>query len=307
MDYMYKVVRLYYLENMSQQEIADYLNISRAKVYRLLLKAREDGIVNIELRIPSQDYSELELEIEKKFNINQCVIVPASDSTDILYNSLGRALSLILNNYLKDNMKLGVGWGSTIRYTVEKLNLSKKNKIEVYPTIGGGGLIYNNIHANSIVNLIANKLNGIGYVLNCLAILDSTYSKEVLLKESYIEAIVKQFDKLDAAIVPIGYIGDDITLFKAKHISEDDLAFLKSLGVVGDINSNFIDINGNLVKNRIQDRILNVSLDSLRKIKNTIAICHGEKKIIPTKAALKSGVINTLIIDSKIGENLLSD
>lgn len=291
---------------MSQQEIADYLNISRAKVYRLLLKARESGIVSIELRTPPQDFSYIEIKIEKLFGIKQCIVVPTSDSTDILLNSFGDALSSLINNDLKNGMKLGIGWGNTIRGATAKLNLSPKKNVEVYPTIGGGGLVYDDIHANSIVSLVAGKLNATAYVLNCLAIIDSKPNKDILVKESYIEAVVDQFELLDMAIVPIGYIGEDITLFKAKHVSLDDLDFLKNLGVVGDINSNFIDAKGNLVENKIQDRIINVSLDALKKVENTVAICFGAKKAMATSAALKSGAIDKLIIDSEIAEKIMS-
>jgi deoxyribonucleoside regulator len=306
MDYLFKVARLYYLENMSQQQIANQLGISRAKVYRLLIKARESGVVSIELRTPVQDFSELEVKIEKVYGINQCIVVQSSDSLDIMMNGFRDALSNLLNNDLRDGMKLGIGWGRTIRGAVERLTLKEKSKVKVYPVIGGGGLVYDDIHANSIVSLIAGKLNATAYVLNCLAIIDSKLNKEILLKESYIEAVVKQFELLDMAVVPIGYVGPDITLYKAKHVSMDDLDFLKGLGVVGDINSNFIDAQGNLVENKIQDRIINVTLDSLKRIKNTVAICYGQEKAEAAKAALKSGAINKMIIDSKIAKMIIA-
>lgn len=307
-DYLLKVARLYYEENMNQQEIAEYLNISRVKVHRMLMKAREEGIVKIELRSPPQDYSELEIKIEKSFRIKQCIIIPTSDSTEMIYSGFGVALSSIIDKYYKKGMRIGVGWGQTIKGTVERMNFAKEYNMKVFPVIGGSGLVYDNddIHANSIVSLFASKSGATGYILNCPAIIDSKASKEVFLQENIIKTIVEQFESLDMAIVPIGYVGKDITIYKTRDIMAEDIEYLESLGIVGDINSNFIDENGHLVPNKIQDRIINVTLESLKKIKNTIAICNGEKKINATKAALKSGVIDTLIIDSSIAENLLS-
>lgn len=45
-EFLSKIVRLYYLEELTQKEIACRLSISRAKVSRYLDKARKDKIVD---------------------------------------------------------------------------------------------------------------------------------------------------------------------------------------------------------------------------------------------------------------------
>jgi len=47
------VARLYYEDDLSQQQIADRLGVSRSTVSRLLQLAREQGIVHIEIRPPT--------------------------------------------------------------------------------------------------------------------------------------------------------------------------------------------------------------------------------------------------------------
>ena len=44
-----KIARLYYLEDLNQQEIAEKLNISRTKVSRYLTKARKEKVVEIRI------------------------------------------------------------------------------------------------------------------------------------------------------------------------------------------------------------------------------------------------------------------
>ena len=48
-----EAARLYYEHDFSQQQIAQKLGVSRPGVSRLLNKAREQGIVRIEIRDPS--------------------------------------------------------------------------------------------------------------------------------------------------------------------------------------------------------------------------------------------------------------
>ena len=54
------ILTLYYLEEMTQTEIAQRLGFSTAKVNRLLLQAREQGYVNITIKTPFQQLFELE-------------------------------------------------------------------------------------------------------------------------------------------------------------------------------------------------------------------------------------------------------
>lgn len=307
MDNILKAARLYYEENLTQQEIAKRLNISRVKVYRMLMKAREEGIVNIELNAPKQDFSKIEIAVENTYKIQECNIVPASDSTDILYGAMGDCLSTVLERDLKDGMKIGFGWGNTVRGVVARSSMPKRENITVLPTIGGLGIADEQIHANSIATLAARKIGGQAFLLNCPAILDSPTSRKNFLEESSVQTITNQFPYLDITIVPIGYIGYDITMKKSDRISDEDIDYFTGLGIVGDINSNFIDIDGNPVDNNVQERIINVSLDTLKNNSLTIALCAGNKKIDATRASLRAGIVNILITDSMIGEHLISE
>ncbi|MCK5567665.1 MAG: sugar-binding transcriptional regulator, partial [Actinomycetia bacterium] len=73
--FLAKIARLYYLEGLTQQSIANKLNISRTKVSRYLTKARGGQIVEIKINYPAVDFSSLEYQIEKKYKIKECIIV----------------------------------------------------------------------------------------------------------------------------------------------------------------------------------------------------------------------------------------
>ena len=74
--FLSKIARLYYSEGLTQQEIAYRLNISRTKVSRYLERARKDGIVEIKINLPEEDYSNLEYGIEKSFRIRNALLCP---------------------------------------------------------------------------------------------------------------------------------------------------------------------------------------------------------------------------------------
>ena len=64
---LYKIAEAYYVDELTQQQIADRFGLSRPKVSRLLKKAREARIVNITLVPPSGDVAALERALEQAY------------------------------------------------------------------------------------------------------------------------------------------------------------------------------------------------------------------------------------------------
>jgi len=52
LDFVHKVAHLYYIEDLKQESIARRLKISRFKVSRVLKKARDKGMVKIQVVKP---------------------------------------------------------------------------------------------------------------------------------------------------------------------------------------------------------------------------------------------------------------
>ena len=153
-----KVARLYYFENLRQRQIATKLNLSRIKVHRLLLKAKKEGLIEIKINVPAEDFSDLEIKIEKQYGLKECSIVQSSDLITQVHENMGKALSTILERYIKKNDYLGFGWGTTLRGVTENLHFNKPLKVNIIPLVGGWGSIDIKIYANSIVSLMAEKL-----------------------------------------------------------------------------------------------------------------------------------------------------
>ena len=51
-DLMYRVAKLYYMDELKQESVARRLNISKYKVSRVLKKAKEEGVVKIQVIKP---------------------------------------------------------------------------------------------------------------------------------------------------------------------------------------------------------------------------------------------------------------
>ena len=94
---IYKVCSLYYQDDMNQQEVGDFLGVSRSSVLRMLQKGKELGIVTIELHNPRfYDYGNMEKKLEKAYGLKDALIVENSVLDSILHVRKRVGLSLQL-------------------------------------------------------------------------------------------------------------------------------------------------------------------------------------------------------------------
>ena len=292
------------MENLTQQEVAERLNISRTKVSRYLDRAKKEKIVEIKINLPEEDYSNLENAIEKKFDIKECIVVPTYENKEETLKAMAAPLNDLFERILASGNYLGIGWGSSLKGISDYINVSGKSDIKVVPIIGGLGKIGTGIHTNSVAKSIADRLGGISYVMHSPAILDTKEIKEIVENDSNTREIIKLAEKIDTAMVGLSDIGPDSTLIKTGSFSMEEFKYLESLGVVGDVNLIFIDENGRPVLNKIDERIVRISPERLKKVKNVIGVAFGRRKLKVILGALRGGFINILFTDEKTAENI---
>ena len=71
---MAEVARLYYVRELTQQQIAERLGVSRFKVLRLLEQARTEGVVRFEIDEPVPVLDELSRGLEERYGITAVVV-----------------------------------------------------------------------------------------------------------------------------------------------------------------------------------------------------------------------------------------
>src|ERR1700684_242471 len=85
------IARRFYLDGASKSEIATELGLSRFKVARMLDRARDTGLVRIELHYEGGLDLDLSVRLGAKFGLRRCLVTdfPADDET-LLRANLGR-------------------------------------------------------------------------------------------------------------------------------------------------------------------------------------------------------------------------
>jgi DNA-binding transcriptional regulator LsrR (DeoR family) len=302
-----KIARLYYLEDMNQDEIAKKFNINRVRVSRYLKKARESNIVEIKIHSSKESYQDLEHSIENKYSLKECIVIPSHEEPEEILSSMATALTSILERILKNGDTIGVNWGLTLKGVVGFMHSTKKIKIKVVPIVGGMGRIETGIHTNSIAKNLADVFSGISYIINAPAILDSKETKDVLLRDSNTKQIFELLKDLDCVVFSFSDLGPESSYAIYSFINPEEREYLKELGIVGDVNLDFINKKGEHVSNKINDRVITLPLSKIKKIRNVIGIAFGSRKAEITKAVLQGSIIDIIIIDKDLAELILND
>jgi deoxyribonucleoside regulator len=303
---LYKVCRMYYLDNLTQQNIGDRLGISRMRVARLLHYAREHQLIEFKLNFPLQEGSRVEWELEQRFGLNECVVVPSSRQQERTIEELAAALGRLLNRSLTDGMVIGVSWGRTLEGISRYLSLEYSRNVKVVPIVGGVGIEGSSSSTNYITRNFAESMGGLNYTINVPAVVDSRRARDVLEEDGNTRKIAELAGKAHILLMGMSNATKDSTLGRTGYFSDDELAALHDAGVVGNVNLVFLNREGKRVPNEVEERMVRILPPRLMKqVAVRIGVAFGQTKIEIIASALKGGWINTLITDEDTARAVL--
>ncbi|TET49804.1 MAG: hypothetical protein E3J58_04415, partial [Actinomycetota bacterium] len=218
---MVKVASLYYKEDLKQESIARRLKISKYQVNRILKKALNSGMVQINIIDPAKNISDLEEKLEKKFNLKRVVVVENFGLSDTeLKSKIGQAAARYLLDIIKESDIIGVSWGTTINEVINYLPTKINRKVEVVQITGGSHELSIDLNCHDITRRFASKFGVNPHLLYAPAIVDSKKMHDMLLKETSLKRTFEYFSKLSIAMVGIGAMYPRVisTLVKTGHI-----------------------------------------------------------------------------------------
>lgn len=305
---LYKILRMYFMDNFNQREIAEKLNLSRIKVNRYINYARKNNLVEIHLNIPPQGNAPLELAIEQNFGLNECRIVATSANPEATLKLMALELSTIFDRIIKKNDYLGVSWGTTIEAMAKYIRVKKKKDLKVIPITGGAGIEGSGRFSNFVTKAIADQFDGMSYMINVPAVLDTKEARIIIEKDKQLKILFDLTKRISIVLVGIGDISTEMSLCKIGVLKKRDINYLTRKGAIGMVNMLCIDKNGNHLKNTIDERMINIFPEKLiKKARTSIGVAIGDKKVEVIRAALKGKIINTLITDENTAEKLMRD
>ncbi|MGN8023943.1 sugar-binding transcriptional regulator [Phyllobacterium sp. 22229] len=296
---MVRVAKLYYDLERTQSEIATELGLTRWQVGRLLIEAKELGVVRIEITPRAYRRTELEVRLQQQFGLRDAIVVPSGGTTDsaLLMESVAQAAAKYLAGLNPKADLIGVSWGRTMSAVAKFLPNNWNPGVHVVLVNGSTNLRSTSTHTSAVAEEFARAGNGIATLLPVPAILGKKSTREVLEDDPIIERVLKLAMEADVVCFGMGGITHESVLLSSGYLEEADIDRLKDAGAVGDILGRFLDKDGNIVDETIDDRTVGLRLDYLKTKQRSIGVVAGEEKLQIALAALKAGFVSVIVTD----------
>lgn len=309
---MVRVGRMYYERDASQSLIAEQLGLSQASVSRLLKRAREEGIIRISVAVPEGVYSGLEEKLIERYHLRDAIVVDTvpDDDEKVITRELGTAAGYYIESVIKPNDIVGISsWSSTLLAVVDAMHpVPRKPDIRVLQILGGVGNPSAEAHATHLTSRFADLVGGKAVFLPAPGIVGSEAARQVLLDDFYVHEAIELFNQVTFALVGIGAVQPSSLLAASGNIfSEEEQRLLASYKAVGDILLRFFDGDGKLVRTFLDNRVVSMSLEQLRKVDRAIGVAGGRRKFDAIRGALRGRWINILITDRFTAEQLVRE
>uniref|UniRef100_A0A7V2B002 Sugar-binding transcriptional regulator n=1 Tax=Rhodothermus marinus TaxID=29549 RepID=A0A7V2B002_RHOMR len=301
-----KISELYYLQNLTQAQIARRLRLSRPKVSRLLQQARRLGIVQITIRGTSQ-FVELESRLERHYRLAEVVIIETPPSRDetLLKTQLGTAAAEYLHRTLQPGDIIGITWGTTLQAMIQQLQALPIPRVHVVQTLGGIGPPEAEAYAADLSRRLAQLLQASVTLLPAPGIVQRPEAKEILLSDRYVQAALALFPKLTIAYTGIGALTTNPIFYQKDEQLAQFYQELVQAGAVGDIAMRFYDAQGRPVHTSLDRHLIGITLEELKRIPRVVGIAGGTAKVEAIRGALRGGYVKVLITDHETAQQLL--
>jgi len=293
-----RVAWLYFMEGLTQAEIAEKLGMTRLRVNRMLVDARTSGLVNITLNSQFATCVELEQSLVREFGLKDAVILPTPGDPDLVPVLLGQATGEYLSNLLEADRVtgLGMGWGATLRETIRKTRPGRYPELCVNSMMGGltRGLELNTFETASS---LANLLNAQCQYLAAPIYAGSPESRDIILAQDVFREALERITTNDVAVLSIGDLSERSLLIRyglPRDVIVDELV---ANGAVGDILGQFYDANGQTIDHPLNRRAIALPLGDLSRIPTVILASGGRNKTAAIAGALRARLASVIICD----------
>jgi DNA-binding transcriptional regulator LsrR (DeoR family) len=296
---------LYFVAGLTQAQIGKKLGLNRTRVNRLLAHARDQGLVQINITGRLASCVELEERLKQKYDLEDATVVPTPPDQDLIPQVIATAAAAALSARLKDGMSVGVGWGRTLRLSIQSVPRRQLNRLSVVSLLGGltrGSAMNPHETASHLADLVGAQC----YYVAAPALTDTESTRNLLIAQPMLREIFERGAKVDLAFLSVGELTPTCTMTRVGLVSRGEVDTLLAAGAVGDICAHWIDAQGRLVDHPLNSRVVALSPERLRDIPCVMIASGGRTKSAALRGVMKGGMCDVIITDEQTAMTILA-
>lgn len=293
------------VEGMTQADAAKRFGITRLRVNKALGEARKRGILRISVDSIYAAAAEAEWKLEHQFRLARAIVVPspqdAASVTPLVAAGLGAHLGDILQD--KSVTRFGMSWGNTLNLATRHMQPLNRPDLEIVSIMGGVSR-GSDVNGYEITTRLADLCNAEHSFFTAPLYAGSAESQKLFLEQDVIKDMLTKVRSCEAVGLATGDLSSSL-LVRDAIPSDVTAAELIALGGVGDIMGYVLNAEGDLIDHPINSRVIGLSLAELTQFDNVILAAGGMQKVPIIRAALKRGLVDTLVTDEHTATALL--
>lgn len=305
----FRAAHLYYLQDLTMDVIAAELGVSRSSVSRLLARAKEEGIVRINLHDPTDLGSAAVEDIAKRYNVAAHIVpVPESTSDIDRLDRVAMSAARILTDFFHPTMSLGIAWGSTITAVSRHLTPHAVPSSRIVQLNGAGNNRTSGVeYASELLRRFGEAFGSSVEQFPVPAFFDTPVTKEAMWKERSTRRILALQASLDIALFSVGSPLAQVPshVYMGGYLETRDYASIKHDGAIGDVATVFFRADGSHDGIALNARGTGPSFGVLRRAGRRICVVSGAAKVPSLRGALAARLITDLIIDEAAARALV--
>ena len=202
-------------------------------------------------------------------------------------------------------MSVGVGWGRTLRLSIQSVPRRSYRNLSVVSLLGGltrGSAMNPHETASHLADLAGAQC----YYVAAPALTDTETSRDVLLAQPMLREVFEKGGKTDLAFLSVGELTHSCTMARVGLVTPAEIDDLARAGGVGDICAHWIDVEGRLVDHPLNRRVVALRPERLRDIPCVVIASGGRAKAGVLKGALRGGMCDVLVTDEQTARDILA-
>lgn len=288
---------------MSQDQVALAVGYSRPTVSRMLEEARRGGIVRIQVNHPDEHLVDLERIITSRFGAHH-VLVAASSTGHSGAEDVARACNQVLDRTLVPGVSVGLSNGRIHRELVESLRPQRQMDFTVVQMVGSLGANSPLLDGPDLCRRFAAAYGASHRTLDVPLLVKNARMAREILAQPRIASTLQLAAKVEMAVVGMGAgLRHPAGIF-ASWLTDKDVRDLQKRGAVGHLLGRFLNRTGEVLENPLNDTIIGMAPHHLREIPHVVALVSGPHKTAALVAALRGGLVNSLVLDVEAAQSL---
>lgn len=300
--------KLYYMQDMTMEAIAQELRTSRSSVSRLLSFARDTGLVDIRIKSPFEQGGDLERRIRDRFHITAHVVpmlelVSEVERLERVALTAGRLLS----QFIESNMVVGIAWGSTISMVSRALTQKDTHNTTFVQLNGAGNTQTSGVeYSSDILQRFGHAFGAQVEQFPVPAFFDNPVTRDAMWQERSTRRVLGFQAKMDIAVFSLGSPLAEVPsrVYVGGYLSREDYRGLRADGAVGDLATVFFRADGSWRDIALNARATGPGLDGLRRVPRRICVVSGVTKLASLRAGIATGAITDVILDETLARHL---